>query len=159
MRYFYETINIPVRPKGRHHQHSSELAQHREQIILYLSRNKNYTPSGSLNHTLHDRIFCVHSDMLHADRRRHQHHLVRFFITSSQERGAEMKRTESFTITMDNVFQENGDVKSHFLLLASDSGAAFEELSLNDLKALRDMLVKQIPRIEKLIKTFDHEEE
>ena len=48
-----------------------------------------------------------------------------------------MKRTESFTITMDNVLQENGDVKSHFLLLASDSGAAFEELSLNDLKALR----------------------
>ena len=97
--------------------------------------------------------------MLHADRRRHQHYLVRFFTVFSQERGAEMKRTESFTITMDNVFQEDGDVKSHFLLLASDSGAAFEELSLNDLKALRDMLVKQIPRIEKLIKTFDHEEE
>lgn len=68
-----------------------------------------------------------------------------------------MKRTESFTITMDNVFQENDSVKSNFLLLACESGSAFEELSLNDLKALRDMLIKQIPRIEKLIKTFEHE--
>lgn len=68
-----------------------------------------------------------------------------------------MKRNESFTITMDNVFQENDSVKSNFLLLACESGSAFEELSLNDLKALRDMLIKQIPRIEKLIKTFEHE--
>ena len=37
MRYFYETINIPVRPKGRHHQHSKVLAELREQIIFRLA--------------------------------------------------------------------------------------------------------------------------
>ena len=95
--------------------------------------------------------------MRHTDWRRHQPCVVHIFTVFSEERGSEMKRNESFTITMDNVFQENDSVKSNFLLLACESGSAFEELSLNDLKALRDMLIKQIPRIEKLIKTFEHE--